>query len=354
MQELLDEIDSTVAGQDLKAICGFDPKISGRIYVKPIGGAGSKTYIEKDPAGQYIFASLSNGVPFGAQTHSDAETAFRHLWAYIISKNAPAGYKKKELAQWLIDPNNPFWGKGKGMSEILENFRRAYSPAGMAQKEDFFTDPRYSVLPSIGITIDSSGEKLAIRLKMLPGEIGMVNLLEESKLVGSLKGIAIGLFYSPMQECSLDLNVIPKKIFAMKPNHQGNIGCSIEDLTDIEIKILTKIKDSLDIRIGYAKDIYALSGTAFKKEFKSLVISLHEACIKNRIQMIDDFLSGKISTSLGFNVPADAIEMIAKFVQDAKIILKLPSDIAKDVFIAQGYTESEITSLLDAGDMGIL
>jgi hypothetical protein len=354
MQELLDEIDNTVSGQDLKALCNFDPKISGRIYVRPIGGPGSKTFIEKDPAGQYIFASLSNGVPFGTQVHQDAETAFRNLWVYIISKNAPSGYKKKDLTQWLIDPNNPLWGKGKGINEILENFRKATSPAGMAQKEDFFTDPFYSALPSIGIIIDSSGRDLVIRPEMLPGEKGIVDFLEEFKSTNNMR--SYNFLHAPIMYSALNLNVIPKKIFDIKSNRKGNIGCLVEDVPAVERKILMKIRSSLENHIGRESNfnIYNAIKTVYKEEVEELVIALYEACIKNRIQMIDDFLAGKINT--GFNQLGNysgMIEIMAKSVQDVTVISKVPPEIARDIFIAQGYTEGQIRSLLAAGDLGI-
>jgi hypothetical protein len=70
--------------------------------------------------------------------------------------------------------------------------------------------------------------------------------------------------------------------------------------------------------------------------------------------MIDDLLAGKIDT--GFNQLGNysgMIEIMAKSVQDVAVISKIPPEIARDIFIAQGYTEGQIRSLLAAGDLGI-
>ena len=87
LDELMDIIDTTPEGTDLKGLCELEPKRTGRIFVKPRGLSGSKTYIEKtytnDPnfTRVWYYTSLSNGVPFGGDRFSEAKYAIRDLWA---------------------------------------------------------------------------------------------------------------------------------------------------------------------------------------------------------------------------------------------------------------------------------
>ena len=267
-KSILKLIDETESGRDLKAICDLDPKNSGRVYVKPIGLGGSKTYIEKDKlGGKYKFAVLSNGVPFNIETYDTLEETFRMLWSYILSKNVPAGFSKKSFRNWAANPSNSVYGKKLSSIEIVSIFmEETGNPDMIKSYKGYFAEPEIKEeIEKIGIVI--TPHMKGFQIKYGPNQI--------------TKCIDAATSFKGRIEGNSTIIVILNSAKPMFKEDKDNdmritVGSRFDDVRKVEIKILEKLKNYMEqrLKILQSSSLYAGFGPALEEENASKLLNI--------------------------------------------------------------------------------
>jgi hypothetical protein len=351
LDELMNIINTTQEGADLKGLCELDPKRTGRIFVKPRGLAGSKTFIEKtetkDPnfTSVWHYTSLSNGVPFGGDRFTDAKYAIRDLWAYIISKNAPIGYSKDDFKRWLLDSQAcGFHGKGADGRTIIDAYIQTKTPAGMITDADqyFATPDMQKKLAAAGL-VRSSGNPSRFTLELDLTNIGKVLTELSTSLIG----------YHPITHrlttIEAEIIIIPHAIKFAKSGDRSirfKIGGLLKDLDKLEKKILTTWGKSIRAWIEQAIKYQMRPGISKEAEAfymleKAIIISLSE-----KIANLDSTSFSVIDDEMILRI-ADALK------GDVALIASLPKDISGRVFKLLGYSDDDAEGIVDLKDVGL-
>jgi len=125
--EIMDAIRNTPEGRDLQKLLmtydrgfesAFELKKSGRVYLI---GYGSKTYMERTDAGDYVITSLSNGVPFWSERYTTIQQLLREAFINHVSKRMTgSGIKKEDVREWISGNITP--GSEMNLAQIEEMY----------------------------------------------------------------------------------------------------------------------------------------------------------------------------------------------------------------------------------------
>lgn len=147
--EILDAIENSPEGKDLCKISNvnskqdlasaFELKRTGRIHYHR---GGSKTYIEKDPNGNYYFESYSsNGGAFGRETYPTIKECLRALFTKVLSKRSmDTGIKKTEFRNWVDQNITP--GQELSEDDIVNRYLvtadKKFPDLSLIEQSEFF------------------------------------------------------------------------------------------------------------------------------------------------------------------------------------------------------------------------
>jgi hypothetical protein len=352
LDELMDIIDNTPEGTDLKGICELEPKKTGRIFVHPRGLASSKTFIEKtysnDPNFTRVwhYTSLSNGKPFGGDRFFEAKYAIRDLWAYILSKNVPEGYKKDEFKRWLLDDQAcGFHGKGADGRTIIDAFVQVKKPQGMITDADqyFATPGIQQKLEDAGLTKSGTSNWFTLGFKIAPFK----------KMLSALSISMIGSDNSMhLSDPTVQVIIVPHGI-KFKANKSGGwrvnikVGGLVKDLHKLENRIIA---------------IFGSGVKAFVKEMQEYSLRMNldprvAAYKKVEFILLNDLvdrITNLDSPSAFDNLDDNLYRLIADALKDdIELVASLPSDLSVRILKLLGYNDTESEAVRSLRDVGI-
>jgi len=374
MQKLLDELDNSIAGGDVKALCDLNPAISGRIYVKPKGLPGSKTYIEGDSQKGYSIVALSNGVPMFTERYQDTEEAFRNLWSYIIARNKPVGVpaNKKDFRDWLMNPTNGLFGAKKTGQEIIEIYKSNFAQAGLATIDDFFKDT--SSLENLGIFVKKSKESGEIFID--PEFHAWKSLF---KIIQALSKNEIPANYRSDYFANLMLDGFTggsgsRLKFVINSNNQEfrkkngypieyRIGCFPEKVQVMENKLLDSIKKNIH---SYTKTLTendlvgrnVLHNWGMSEKTSLLCSSIMIATLERLVKNLGLIIRGEEMDSGALNIEVDPsffddlYKTLGK--EDVVTVVQFPEPFKSELLKRYGISDKQADSVKKALDYGII
>ena len=373
MQKLLNEIDNTIAGGDVKALCDLNPTISGRIYVKPKGLPGSKTYIEGDSQKGYSIVALSNGVPMFTERYQDTEEAFRNLWSYIIARNKPAGVpaNKKDFRDWLMNPANGLFGAKKTGQEIIEIYKSNFAQAGLATIDDFFKDT--SSLKNLGIFINKFKESGEIfidpEFHAWKSLFNIIHALSKDEVQSNYRSD----YFATLMVNSFTGNTGIRLKFVINSNNQEfkkkngypveyRIGCFPEKVQAMENKLLDSLKKNTQ---SYTKTLIknyqtgnALNNRGMSERTSVLCSSIMIATLERLIKNLGLIIQGEETDSNALNIEVnpsffdDLYQTLGK--ESVSTLLQFPEPFKSELLKRYGISDKQADSVKKAMDYGII